>query len=117
MALDLRTIRNRFVRWFISAAGTRERLPALPKLAIAVLIFLLSFATRSLHSVDLAPLMYTLEQPFGGLTVGYDQRAVSILKGEALLGPYDIEPSQTIWLSQAPGYSIYLSGVYRILGR
>jgi len=117
MALDLRTICNRFVRWFISAAGTREHLPALPKLAIAVLVFLLSFATRSLHSVDLAPLMYTLEQPFGGLTVGYDQRAVSILKGEGLLGPYDIEPSQTIWLSQAPGYSIYLSGVYRILGR
>jgi Dolichyl-phosphate-mannose-protein mannosyltransferase len=87
------------------------------KLAFALLIFGLSFATRSLHAVDLAPVMYTFEQPFGGLTIGYDQRAVSILNGEGLLGPYDVEASQTMSLSQAPGYSIYLSAIYRVVGR
>lgn len=92
-------------------------MPRRIKLAFAVLIFSLSFATRSLQAVDLSPLMYTLDQPFGGLTSSYDQRAVSILKGHGLLGPYDIDPARTNWLAQAPGYSIYLSCIYRVLGR
>jgi hypothetical protein len=82
-----------------------------------LLIFLLSYATKSLQAVDLAPAMYTVEQPMGGLTETYDQRAASILEGEGLLGPYDIKPSKTVWLAQAPGYPIFLSGVYVIFGR
>ncbi|MEK6299407.1 MAG: glycosyltransferase family 39 protein [Acidobacteriota bacterium] len=117
MSLDLGRLRNRFRRLFISGLGTRERMRPRTRLVLALLIFLLSFATRSLQAVDLSPLMYTSEQPFGGLTRGYDRRAQSILDGEGLLGPYDIEPSRTMWLSQAPGYSIYLSALYRIAGR
>jgi hypothetical protein len=82
-----------------------------------LLIFLLSYATRSLQAVDLAPTMYTTEQPMGGLTETYDQRAASILEGEGLLGPYQIKPTRTVWLAQAPGYSIFLSGVYLTFGR
>jgi len=33
------------------------------------------------------------------------------------LGPYSIDPSDTQWVTQAPGYSIFLSGVYSIFGR
>lgn len=117
MALDLRELHSAFRRRFILALGTRQRLGPRTKLAIALLIFLLSLATRSLHAVDLAPLIYTAEQPFGGLTTTYDQRALSILKGDGLLGPYDIDPSRTNWLSQAPGYSIYLSAIYRFTDR
>jgi hypothetical protein len=87
------------------------------KILVAVSIFLLSFSTRSLQAVDLTPVMYTSEQPFGGLSLTYDQRASSILEGEGILGPYDVDPSRTVWLAQAPGYSIYLSWVYRIVGR
>ena len=87
------------------------------KILIAVSIFVVSYSTKSLQAVDLAPEMYTAEQPFGGLTLTYDQRASSILEGEGLLGPYDVNPSRTVWLAQAPGYSIYLSGIYRIAGR
>lgn len=114
---DLRRFRARFRRWVVSSLGTRERLQTRAKLAIALLIFFLSFATRSLQAVDLSPLMYTAEQPFGGLTTGHDQRAMSILNGEGLLGPYDIEPTQTLGLSRTPGYSVFLSLVYRLLGR
>lgn len=117
MALHLRTLCRRFRRWFVSALGTRERLSVRVRFAIALLIFLLSFATRSLQAVDLSPLMYTMEQPFGGLTRGHDLRAQSILSGEGLLGPYGIEPTDTIGLSRTPGYSIFLSGVYELLGR
>jgi hypothetical protein len=99
------------------ALATRAPAGRRAKVVFAVLIFLLSYATKSLQAVDLAPAMYTIEQPMGGLTETYDQRATSILDGEGLLGPYDIKPSRTIWLAQAPGYSIFLSAVYRIFGR
>jgi hypothetical protein len=87
------------------------------KFLVAAAIFLVSYATKSLQAVDLVPVMYTVEQPYGGLTLTYDQRAASILEGEGVLGPYDIDPSRTVWLAQAPGYSIYLSAVYRVTGR
>jgi hypothetical protein len=104
-------------RWLASALATRERLRFRTRLIFALLIFLLSFASKSLQAVDLAPVMYTAEQPFGGLTETYDLRAVSILDGEGLIGPYDINPRRTIWISQAPGYAIFLSVVYKLTGR
>lgn len=109
--------RIRFRRWAAGALGTRQTLRGRAKLFFAITIFLLAWSVRSLHAVDLAPVMYTSEQPFNGLTQTYDLRAVSILNGEGLLGPYGIDPSATQWLTQAPGYSIYLSVVYRALGR
>lgn len=107
----------RFRRRLIRALGTAQSWRLKTKLIVAAAIFALSFATKSLHATDLAHLIYTTEQPFGGLTEGYDQRAVSILRGEGLMGPYEIEPTDTKWLTQAPGYSIFLAGVYQVLGR
>jgi dolichyl-phosphate-mannose-protein mannosyltransferase len=104
-------------RWIVGALATRQTLKARTKLILAALIFVLAFAVRSLHAVDLAALMYTTEQPFNGLTEGYDRRAASIQNGEGILGPYNVGPSDTIWITQAPGYSIFLSSVYSILGR
>ena len=108
---------SRYRRWLVGALATRQTLRTRTTLVFAVLIFVLAFAVRSLHAVDLAPSMYTTEQPFGGLTEGYDRRAVSILRGDGLLGPYGIDPSDTQWLTQAPGYSIFLSSVYEVFGR
>ncbi len=104
-------------RWLAKALATREAIEPKTKLIFALLIFLLSFATKSLQAVDLAPVMYTAEQPFGGLTDTYDSRALGILDGEGFLGPYDINPRRTIWLAQAPGYSIFLSAVYKLTNR
>ena len=61
--------------------------------------------------------MYTAQQPFGGLTDTYDLRAVSILDGEGLLGPYNINARRTTWIAQAPGYSIFLSLIYKLTSR
>jgi hypothetical protein len=113
IALNLFPIR----RALCAALATREKLDFRTRLLFALLIFLVSFATKSLQAVDLAPVMYTAQQPFGGLTDTYDHRAVSILDGEGILGPYDINPRRTIWIAQAPGYSVFLSIVYRIAGR
>jgi len=103
-------------RWFSTALATREPMPLKHKLIIALSIFAVSYLIKSLQAVDLAHVMYTYEQPFSGLTETYDQRASSILKGEGLLGPYNIKPSRTVWIAQAPGYSIFLSAVYRVVG-
>jgi hypothetical protein len=117
MTVDGRLAVRRFRRWLTGALAARHPVSGRTKLTFALAIFLLSFAVRSLHAVDLAPVMYTSEQPFNGLVESYDLRAVSILRGEGLLGPYDIDPSDTRWLTQAPGYSVFLSPVYRTLGR
>ncbi|MEW6129311.1 MAG: glycosyltransferase family 39 protein [Acidobacteriota bacterium] len=104
-------------RWLSRMLATRETLSRKQKLIIALLIFLVAFSIRSLHAVDLAPVMYSAEQPFGGLTETYDARAVGILEGEGLIGPYDINPRRTVWIAQAPGYSVFLSAVYKVTGR
>src|SRR5687768_1770496 len=79
---DLRLAYTRYRRWIVGALATRQALTARTKLIFAVSIFVLAFSVRSLHAVDLAPLMYTAEQPFSGLTEGYDRRALSIQRGE-----------------------------------
>jgi hypothetical protein len=104
-------------RWLSKALATRTEISRRKKLVVALVIFLVSFATKSLQAVDLAPVMYTAQQPFGGLTDTYDGRAVGILEGEGILGPYDINPRRTIWLAQAPGYGVFLSVVYKIASR
>ena len=117
MNLEWRLSARRFRRWLSQALATRQPASPRTKLFLALSIFLLAFAVRSLHAVDLASVMYTSEQPFNGLVESYDLRAVSILRGEGLLGPYNIDPSDTRWLTQAPGYAIFLSPIYRMLGR
>jgi hypothetical protein len=92
-------------------------MPAKIKIVVAGSIFTVAFLVRSLHAVDLAPEIYTEAHPFGGLTSYYDRRATSIRDGEGLLGPYELKPGETIWLSRAPGYPIFLSAVYAVVGR
>ncbi len=104
-------------RFLCRTLATRERLNWKLKTVFALLIFLISFATKSLQAVDLAPVMYTVQQPFGGLTDTYDLRAMSIIDGEGVIGPYDINPRKTVWIAQAPGYSIFLSVVYIFTSR
>lgn len=87
------------------------------KLLLAICIFLVSFATKSLHAVDLAPLMHTPEQPAGGMTAEHDSRAVSIVEGHGILIPDNQDPADTLLLAHTPGYSIFLSLSYRIAGR
>ena len=103
-------------RWLAPRLAARAPLSRRARLVISLLLFGLAFAVRALHAVDLQPVIYTTNQPFGGLTVGYDRRAVDIIEGGGLLGPYG-KPWQTEWLSQAPGYAIYLSAIYRTAGR
>jgi dolichyl-phosphate-mannose-protein mannosyltransferase len=97
--------------------GSRKYMGWKAKSAFALLIFISSFFTRSLHAVDLAPYMYTDQQPFHGLTYTYDLRANYIMEGRGLLGPYDVRPSDTFWLARAPGYSLYLSAIYSLFHR
>lgn len=87
------------------------------KIIAASFIFILSFAIRSLHAVDFAPLMYTGAQPMGGLTRAYDERAMSITAGKGLLIPDDQRAWNTGLLAYAPGYALYLGAVYALWER
>ncbi len=106
-----------FRRWLVCSLATRESMRTRTKLLIALSLFVVSYVTKSLHAVDFAPKMYTMEQDFGGLTETYDARAALILEGKGLLGPYDVSPRNTVWIAQAPAYSIFLSAIYRMAGR
>jgi 4-amino-4-deoxy-L-arabinose transferase-like glycosyltransferase len=107
----------RFRRWLSSALATGKPISVRAKLLFALLIFILSYSTKCLHAVDLAPLVYTTREPLGALADAYDIRATSILNGEGLLGPYSQDPRDTSSLARAPGYPIYLSVIYSVFGR
>lgn len=107
----------RFRRRLCSALAIGKPISARAKIVFALLIFLLSFSTKCLHAVDLAPFVYTTREPLGSLADYYDTRASSILKGEGLLGPYSEDPADTSDMARPPGYPIYLTAIYRVVGR
>jgi 4-amino-4-deoxy-L-arabinose transferase-like glycosyltransferase len=113
----LKTATWRFRRSLARTLATRLPVSTRAKWLMAISIFMLAFVTRSLQAVDLASVMYTTAQPFSGLTVIYDARAANILEGGGLLGPYQLNPGETMWLAEAPGYAIYLSAIYSVAGR
>jgi len=106
-----------FRRWCSIALATRSKMPARRKVFFAVVIFLCSFAVRSLHAVDLSLLMYTTDQPKGAMTQHYDARAVSIVEGHGLLFPDDRRTSDTSLMAFSPGYSLVVAAVYYVFGR
>ncbi len=85
------------------------------KILIGLLIFFVSFTTKSLMAVDLAPWIYTSAQA-GGRSE-FERDATSIIEGKGLLVPDGWDPSDTSLLFHAPGYSLFLSGVYTTFGR
>jgi dolichyl-phosphate-mannose-protein mannosyltransferase len=106
-----------FRRWFCATLAVGRRPSTRTKILVALLIFLLSFSIRSLFAGDLAPVMYTSQEPLGSLADIYDARATSILSGQGLLGPYYDDVHNTSPLARAPGYPIFLSFIYSTLGR
>ena len=90
-------------RWLVRQLATGSQVSRRAKLIISLLLFGLAFAVRSLHAVDLESVMYTTNQPFGGLTVLYDARATDIVGGGGLLGPYG-KP----WQTQAYGLKPFM---------
>lgn len=106
-----------FRRLVCCALGTPTHLRPRIKWLIAVLIFIVSYSVKSLHAVDLAPLMYTHDQPLWSMTMDYDSGGVSVAKGQGVLIPKKLKPSDTSFLSRPPGYSICLGAIYALFGR
>jgi len=78
----------------------------------AVLLFLVSFSIRALHAVDLSPVIYTKQQPGGGMSLEYERAAQSIMNGNGLLQSRNWDPADTSLLGRAPGYPVFLSAIY-----
>jgi 4-amino-4-deoxy-L-arabinose transferase-like glycosyltransferase len=80
-------------------------------------LFLVAFAVRSLHAVDLAPSMYSHEQPGTRMAARYDEAARAHLAGDGILYPRVWpEPSDTGLVSRPPGYPLFIAAVYRLVG-
>jgi 4-amino-4-deoxy-L-arabinose transferase-like glycosyltransferase len=80
-------------------------------------LVVVSLAVKSLHAVDLAPLMYSHRQPGTRMAARYDETAVSILRGEGILFPRHPDPEDTGRLARPPGYPMFLAAAYTLVGR
>src|SRR5262245_58120932 len=106
-----------FRRWCSGALGSRRQPGSGVKGYSAIAIFLCSFAVRSLHAVDMSPVMYTPDQPRWAMTEHYDLRGVSIVAGHGLLFPDDRRKVDTSLMAFSAGYSIFVGTVYYLFGR
>ncbi len=84
---------------------------------IAFGLFLLAFGARSLHAIDLAPLLLKQQQPGSRMMHRHDEVVAHLLRGEGVLFARPHDPRDTGLLARPPGYPLFLAAVYRVLGR
>jgi hypothetical protein len=101
----------------VIALGVGKHLSTRAKVLISVAIFAISFSIRSIHAVDIQPLMYSPDEPARGMSEQYDREAQLIDGGRGILVFSDWDPSDTTLLVHAPGYSMLLAVVYRFSDR
>jgi hypothetical protein len=104
-------------RIVLRALAAHERWPLSVQGALAVGLFLVAFSVRSLHAVDLAPVMESRSQPGVRMATRYDAAADAILRGEGVFFPEHVDPHDTALLARPPGYPLLLAGIYSSLGR
>ena len=104
-----------FRRRLLLVLGGTYRPSIKAKTLLGLLIFLVSFTTKSLMAVDLAPSIYTSAQASGRSE--FERDAASIMEGRGLLVPDNWDASDTSLLFHAPGYSIFLGAVYSLFGQ
>ncbi len=80
-------------------------------------MFVTAFAVRALYALELAPVMYSPNQPGTRMSWRYHETASSILRGDGILWPRDRDPARTGLLARPPGYATFLAGVYATLRR
>jgi dolichyl-phosphate-mannose-protein mannosyltransferase len=91
--------------------------PRKARLLAALGLFSVSFATRCLYAVDLAPVMLTQQQPGIRMAMRYDDAALGMLHGDGILYPAEVDPAKTGLLARPPGYAFLLRTIYATLGR
>jgi hypothetical protein len=96
----------------VSDRGLRVR----TELVIALLIFAVSFAIKSLQATDVAFLLNRPDQRVTSQQATFHTRAISIVKAGGLLMPKRLDPADTGLLGYAPGYPIFLAAVYSTSG-
>jgi hypothetical protein len=103
--------------WLAEALSTSWAPPPRTRWAATLLVFALALSVRSFYAVDLAPLMYSPQQPGTRMISRYHDVALDILKGEGVLYPRHPDPARTGLMARPPGYSLYLAAVYETLGQ
>jgi Dolichyl-phosphate-mannose-protein mannosyltransferase len=104
-------------RHAIGALGTRAGWSGRARLAAILALFALGLAVRSLHAIDLRPVMDTPLQPGVRMTRHYEAQAREIEVGEGILFPRHAQAGATGPIARPPGYALFLASVYSGLGR
>jgi len=96
----------------------RRRVPARRLILPAIAVGLLATVVRVAYVGDVAPTLYTSEQPGVRMALHYTQAAAAILRGDGILYPRVWpDPSDTGLLSRPPGYPAFVAAVQATLGR
>jgi 4-amino-4-deoxy-L-arabinose transferase-like glycosyltransferase len=113
----VRSVVGRLRRALSKGLGTR-RPSRRAVLLVSAGLWLLGFVVRSWYAVDLAPVMYSHEQPGTRMASRYDDAALAHLAGDGILYPR-VWPdrSDTALVSRPPGYPLFIALVYRTIGR
>jgi len=96
--------------------GGRVRLSGKVKIICGIILFVIAFSVRALVAVDLAPVMQTRGQPVHTMSLVFHYEALRIVKGDGVLLRDGMDSSDTSLLIHAPGYAIYIAGIYKLLG-
>jgi hypothetical protein len=96
--------------------GTRRRWPARKRLAAAFFLFALALGVRTLHAVDLRPVMGTPDQPDVRMSHRYEAQAEAIAEGDGILFHERADASDTESIARPPGYAAFLAAVHAALG-
>jgi hypothetical protein len=101
----------------LRSLGISKRWSVWGETAACALLFAVAFAVRSLHAVDLSPVMEGRSQPGVRMASRYDAAAEAILEGQGVFVPEHQDPHDTGLLARPPGYPLVLAAVYAFLGR
>jgi hypothetical protein len=109
--------RSTVPRRILSSLGAHERFSVLLQSLLALGLFVFALTVRSLHAVDLAPVLESRSQPGVRMATRYDAAADAILRGDGVFFPTVVDPRDTALLARPPGYPLLLAAVYSTLGR
>jgi|GEM_PF-194029 len=101
-----------FSRW-LSISG-KQRAPIRAKLILIALLICIASLVKYYYYRDMAPNIYSRNQPFFGTALSYDFWARSILSSLGHFYPSDHDPQDTSQVVYPPGYPYFVAAVYKL---
>lgn len=112
----MNTVGASYRRQLLVMLGSRQRFSRKTRIILSLVIFAFSFLVKTLHAVDLAPIMHTQLQEHSGMAGSYYRDAMFLVEGQGILIPAGWDPNDTSLLDHSPGYGIFMGVVFALAG-